>query len=145
MANDLNAQKGTYVASEWKDNSDDYTPITPERMNHMEQGIQKNSEDLKHLGDTWDSANQLIAVERIKAPSTTVPANSGAYTSKFLIAKLGYKPIGIVGFDTYDYKCYITRCHIISDSDMIDLLISNPTVEQKTLTDISIDILYIRE
>lgn len=61
MANDLNAQKGTYVASEWKDGTGEgnYTPITPDRMNHIEKGVQSNSEDLKKLGDAWDSAYQL--------------------------------------------------------------------------------------
>ena len=60
MANDLNAQKGTYVASDWKDGVEDFTPITPDRLNHIEKGIQSNSEDLKTLGNAWDSASSTI-------------------------------------------------------------------------------------
>lgn len=58
MALNLNNDQGTYIASEWKDQPDDYTPITPERLNHMEQGIQANSEDIKTLGDSV--SQQLI-------------------------------------------------------------------------------------
>ena len=63
MANNLNAQKNVYVASEWKDQIGDYTPITPERMNHIEQGIQSNSEDLKRIGDAWDSASYIETID----------------------------------------------------------------------------------
>ena len=48
----LHVDEGTYVAHEWKDQPDDYTPMTPEVMNHMEQGIQDNSEDIKELRDS---------------------------------------------------------------------------------------------
>ena len=52
----LHADEGTYVAHEWKDQPDDYTPITPEKLNHIEQGIQDNSEDIKALGDSVSRA-----------------------------------------------------------------------------------------
>lgn len=61
MANDLNAQRGTYVAHEWKDGigelNKDFTPVTAEWLNHIEQGIQSNSQDLALLGNAWDSTN----------------------------------------------------------------------------------------
>lgn len=62
MALELNNDKGTYVASEWKDGTDDYTPITPARLNHMEQGIQANSEDIKTLGDSI--SQKILSFER---------------------------------------------------------------------------------
>lgn len=52
MALDLNNNKGTYVAATWKDDTSNPTPITPERLNHMEQGIQANSQDIKTIGDS---------------------------------------------------------------------------------------------
>ena len=51
MALGLNAEKGTYVASTWKDGTDDYTPITPDKLNHIEQGVQANSSDIKTIGN----------------------------------------------------------------------------------------------
>lgn len=71
VANDLNAQKGTFVASEWKDGigEGNYTPITPEKLNHIEKGVQSNSEDLKKLGDAWDSVTQKDAMSLV-TPST---------------------------------------------------------------------------
>lgn len=84
MAGELNAQKGTYIANEWKDGfgveGKDYTPITAERLNHIEQGIAANSQDLKTLGDSWDSASQEVKINssRIKGVEfSSVDTNSG--------------------------------------------------------------------
>ena len=86
MAGDLNAQKGTYIANEWKDGFGaegiDYTPITAERLNHIEQGIAANSQDLKTLGDSWDSAN------RIEGGMVTIPVTaSGISTYDIVFSK----------------------------------------------------------
>lgn len=79
MANDLNAQKGTYVASEWKDGVDDFTPITPERLNHIEKGVESNSQDLKKLGDAWDSASSEFSVNTSRVKSVRIDAiNTGS-------------------------------------------------------------------
>lgn len=79
MANDLHAQKGTYVQSEWKDGVDDFTPMSPERMNHIEKGIQDNSEDIKKLGDSWDSASQEDVTEKITAKGSWQILNATLY------------------------------------------------------------------
>lgn len=82
MALDLNNNQGTYVASEWKDQPDDYTPITPERLNHIEQGIQANSEDIKTLGDSVSRQlpiNLLSTNEAIRIDLASYKQGTGYY------------------------------------------------------------------
>ena len=58
----------------WKDDVDDYTPITPDRLNRMEAGI-------KRANDAWDSKSQIdlsnIAFAITKGQSTVVVAVGG--------------------------------------------------------------------
>ena len=79
MALGLNAEKGTYVASTWKDGTDDYTPITPDRLNHIEQGVQANSEDVKTLGSAWDSVSPVNS----NSPATNIISSTASDTYAF--------------------------------------------------------------
>lgn len=95
MALDLNASKGTYVASTWKDGTDDYTPITPDKLNHIEQGIQANSNDIKTLGSAVDSIVKVQSIQK------SITLNSVATGYEFTPTAIsGYTPIGVIGFNT---------------------------------------------
>lgn len=52
----ITVDEGVYVPFEWIDDPDNYTPITAERMNHIEQGIAKVSQ-------SCDSINQTLKVD----------------------------------------------------------------------------------
>ena len=52
----------------WKDDVDDYTPITPDRLNRMEAGI-------KRANDAWDSKSQRREIEL----NYSLPANASEY------------------------------------------------------------------
>lgn len=65
MANEILAENiafdenGLYIPQTWLDGvgEGNYTPISADRMNHIEQGI-------KGLSDAWDSQSQML--DRIK-------------------------------------------------------------------------------
>ena len=46
---------GIYIPQNWQDTLEQFTVFSPERMNHIEQGIKQNSEKIK---ENWDSISQ---------------------------------------------------------------------------------------
>lgn len=117
MAGDLNAQKGTYVAAEWKDDISDFTPITADRLNHIEQGIQANSQDIKSLGDSWDSASSnLIKLVEVRF-TYSCPANgaTGVLTTTLPIHE-GFHPAFVGGVQPSHGSAMLTRFQVAGNT-----------------------------
>lgn len=64
--------EGVWLPWEWKDDLDDFTPITPERLNHMNEGIKRANDacdSLSQLGKLGVSRNTATGVMQLSVTS----------------------------------------------------------------------------
>ena len=84
--------------------------------------------------DAFDTLNNqitnYIADELVSAESTTVNANSNK-TISFNVAKTGYTPFGIIGYNSFDVDVLVVSS-FISDASTIGVVVRNISSSAKT-------------
>ncbi len=112
MANEILAENiafdenGLYIPQTWLDGvgEENFTPMTADRMNHIEQGI-------KGLSDAWDSQSQAQSIQLEVTGDVLIDStHSWSTVRKGIEIPDGYRYGGLLGFaipaNTIMRQCY---------------------------------------
>lgn len=103
-----------YIKQAWKAGTSGGTPLSPDRLNHMEDGIKNNNDMISELNNNLSEVSYVSNLIRNDINAwceiATYSYNNQWNTSKFII--IGADSIYLVeyGYDLYN-KTYLNRCN----------------------------------